>query len=197
MQKMLLAHAERLRQYIDGKIPRGLRSVVSADDVLQDVWIAAFRTAGGFRGRRDADFEHWLTTIANRKTVDTLRIALAIKRGGGVPVQGCGSDPYSSIIDLVAGAAAPGVTPSRVTSAKEAAAAVTAALGHVSADRARAVRMRHIEGRPLSEIARLMQRTVPAVHSLIFHGLRELRTHLGSAEKFFSDALPLEEVSGD
>ena len=188
LQRLLLSRAHRSRRYIESKIPAKLRSLLSADDILQDVWIAAFRAMSTFRGNHPEDFDRWLMTITNRKLVDALRVALAVKRGGKTPIVGEAQVRRSSIVDLFARIASPQATPSRVTSAKEAVEAVTAALAGLSDDRGRAVKMRHIDGLSVPEIAKRMQRTIPAVHSLLFNGLRDLRSRLGSAEKFFSDS---------
>ena len=187
LQRLLLSRANRARGYIESKIPAKLRSLLSADDILQDIWIAAFRANSAFRGNEGEDFDRWLMTITNRKLVDALRIALAIKRGGKTPIVGEAQVRRSSIVDLLARIASPQATPSRVTSAKEAVDAIGVALACLSNDRGSAVRMRHLEGLSVSEIATRMQRTIPAVHSLLYNGLRDLRSRLGSAEKFFSD----------
>jgi RNA polymerase sigma factor (sigma-70 family) len=187
LQRVLLARASRSRRYIEGKIPAKLRSLLAPDDILQDVWIAAFRAKSTFRGNREEDLDRWLMTITNRKLVDAFRIALAVKRGGRTPIVGEAQARRSSIVVLFARIASPQATPSRVTSTKEAVDAVGAALAGLSDDRGSAVRMRHLEGLSVPEIAKRMQRTIPAVHSLLFNGLRDLRSRLGSAEKFFSD----------
>ena len=189
LQRLLLSRANRLRRYIESKIPAKLRSVLAADDILQDVWIAAFRATTTFRGNQGEDFDRWLMTITNRKLVDSFRTALAVKRGGKTPIVGEAQARRSSIADLFARIASPQATPSRVTSAKEAVEAVADALACLSDDRGRAVKMRHIDGLSVPEIASRMQRTIPAVHSLLFNGLRDLRSRLGSAEKFFSDTV--------
>lgn len=193
LQRRLLHSAGRLRTYVSSKIPSKLKSFLAADDVLQEVWIAAFRGAVGFRGNDADDFDRWLTTIANRKLVDSLRAALAVKRGGRTPIVAEAQQRRSSIVDLFARVASPQATPSRETSTKEATDALLIALACLSEDRGRAIRMRHIDGLSVPEIAKLMQRTIPSVHGLLFHGLRELRTRLGSAEKFFSDAQPAQQ----
>ena len=195
LQRLLLSHANRLRRYIESKIPPKLRSLLAADDILQDVWIAAFRAMTTFRGNEGEDFDRWLMTITNRKLVDSLRTALAVKRGGKTPIVGEAQVRRSSIADLFARIASPQATPSRVTSAKEAVDAVAAALARLPDDRGQAVKMRHIDGLSVPEIADRMQRTIPAVHSLLFHGLRELRHRLGPEAKFFSDTATTSESS--
>ena len=192
LQRCLLSRASRLRIYVNSKIPAKLKGFMTAEDILQEVWIDAFRGVSRLRGNDAEDFDRWLMTITNRKLVDALRAALAVKRGGRTPIVGEAQNRRSSIVDLFARIASPQATPSRETSTKEATDAVRIALACLSDDRGSAIRMRHIDGLSVPEIAKLMQRTVPSVHSLLFHGLRELRGRLGSAEKFFSDVQPVE-----
>jgi RNA polymerase sigma factor (sigma-70 family) len=79
-------------------------------------------------------------------------------------------------------------TPSREVSVKEATHAVRIALSSLPEKRRQAIWMRHIEGKSLAEIAQAMRKTNPAVNSLLFNGLRQLRRRLGCADRFFSDS---------
>jgi RNA polymerase sigma factor (sigma-70 family) len=177
-----------MRIYLNGKIPKYLRSKISADDILQDVWVAAFQTMNLFRAERDDSLDRWLTSLANHALIDRFREAKRVRRGG----EHCtvmDGDVLASSFALMAQIASPGKTPSRVAASSEAAVAIHEALGNLSEQQQRAVRMMYIEGKSRQEIARALQKTEAAVGSLLFTGLRHLKNRLGSGMKYFSDVL--------
>jgi RNA polymerase sigma-70 factor (ECF subfamily) len=187
LHRELLSRVAQLRRYVHCKIPKRLRPVVSADDVLQEVWLAAYRSVSSFTPDGREAFSRWLTTIANSKLVDAIRAAHRRKRGGNqsriVDIQ----KRLTSLTTLLERVQSPLKTPSREFSTIENVHALSIALNCLSQDRHRAVHMRYIEGRSHAEIARQMRRTEAAVRSLIYNGLRELRSLLGDAAKYFSD----------
>jgi RNA polymerase sigma factor (sigma-70 family) len=188
LQAELLARAETLRRYIQGKIPARFRAVIPAEDVLQEVWIAALRSFSRFRPGRPDALDRWLMGITNHKLLDALKAAGRLKRGGGAPLAHGAGNRRTSLADLFARVASPGKTPSRDVAAHEAAHAVQIALSRLPDDRRRAIQLRYLEERPRSEIAREMGRSAAAVNSLLFNGLRELRAGIGDIARFFSDA---------
>ena len=188
LQELLLTHANRLHRQAARKVPPRFKSVISAEDILQEVSIAAFRGVPSFRADRPDAFDRWMTTLVERKVVDACRAARTLKRGGGRRTVKAKRSRASSFVDLFDHVVSSGRSPSREVSAKEAVHAVRIALGSLPDDRRRAIWMRYIEGLPLAEIAEAMHKTNAAVNSLLFNGLRQLRRRLGRSAKFFSDA---------
>lgn len=195
LEKLLLARAGRLRGYVEKKIPPKLRSTISPEDVLQEVWIGAFRGISGFRSDGPEAFDRWLATITNRRLLDVMKVALARKRGGRSPFTSERHNRQTSVFDLFARVASPQTSPSRVNATREAVDAVQIALAALPDDRRRAIWMHHIEGCGIAEIAATMEKSRAAVASLLFHGRRQLRDRLGSAAKYFSDAGRSEDAS--
>ena len=188
LQGHLLSRADSLRGYVATKIPPPLGNLLSAEDVLQETFVAAFQNIGSFVPNGPDALDRWLITIANRKLIDALKRAHRIKRGGLGPVQPGQPRRSSSLAGLLAQFGAARRTPSRELSMREAADAIHVALSDLGADRRRAVLLRFVEGLSLKEISQKMGKSYAAVNSLLFHGLRELRTKLGRATRFFSDA---------
>jgi RNA polymerase sigma-70 factor (ECF subfamily) len=183
----LLGRVSPLRRYIAGKIPLRLRPIISPDDILHEVWIAAYRT---FQ-RRELDgpdaLDRWLRTVVNRKLIDAIRTARRLKRGGDrelVRDVGLSLTSFSGLFERLQ---SPGQTPSTELHAIETGHAVLISLNGLNAARRQAIRMRFIEGLSRKEIAHRMGRSEAAVSSLQFHGLRQLRRMLGDAAKYFSD----------
>lgn len=192
---LLLDHAERLGSFVSSRIPAKHKTLIGVEDVLQDVWIAAFRGSHDFIPDGPDAFARWLTRIAERKLLDAVRHARAAKRGGDQSLAANGHDRSASFLDLFCCVAAVGQrTPSSEDAAREAAHAVQIALISLPDDYRNAVTMYHIEGRPRSEVARRMGRSLPAVNSLLYRGRRMLRQRLGPAGKFFTEVTSSEEV---
>jgi RNA polymerase sigma factor (sigma-70 family) len=196
LQQQLMRRADELRHYVAQRIPPQLAPDVLPDDVLQEAWIAAFRSIGAVRIEDSAAVDHWIISIINRKLLDALKRAHAKKRGGdfGRIAEKHSSSSLSGIIALLTSHER---TPSRAVSQKEASKAVRVALGRLNHDRRRAIRMRFIEGMAPKDIATRMGRSAPAVSALLFNGLRELRERLGHAAKFFTDARSQEGEAAD
>ncbi len=187
LQEELISRADQMRKQVARKIPVNLQSIVSSDDVLQEVWIAAFGSLRSFRADRPDALARWLSTLLERRVIDACRAARAQKRGGGEEVRNRPAT-VGSFVDLFDRLASPHRTPSRELSAKEATDAVRIALGSLPENRRQAVWMRHIEGHSMAEVAAAMETTPGAVNSLVYNGLQQLRQQLDRAARFFSDA---------
>ena len=59
-----------------------MRHLLVIDDILQEVWIAAYRTITGFQPAGPGAVDRWLITITHSKLVDAVRYARRAKRGG-------------------------------------------------------------------------------------------------------------------
>lgn len=193
LQKLLLRRAEPLHRYVESKIPRRHRSVVCAEDVLQEVWITAYQTISA----EIRDVDRWLTTVANSKVVDALRTVEALKRGGGLAAIRERPSRISSFDNLFARVHGHVETPSRDMSAQEARHAVQVALASLRPDTRRAIQLRYIEGLSHQAIAQVMEKSKSAVNSLLFRGLRELQERIGHAARFFSDVRLSDGSHGD
>lgn len=184
----LMARADRILRYIQTKIPLKYQALIAPEDVLQEVWIAAYSGYANYVSARPDGFDRWLIGIANHKLIDFLKSAGRKKRGGHIRIDQAGYDRSKSLADLFGHVPAAGRTPSREVAAGEAARAVQMALEQLPEERRLAIQMRHLEGCSLAEIGRRMQKSEAAVHSILFRGLKDLRARLGKLTKFFSDA---------
>jgi RNA polymerase sigma factor (sigma-70 family) len=187
LQCLLLAKAGELQRLVEQKIPARFKSRITAEDVLQEVWISAFRSYDDFRPDGPGAFERWLMAIINRRMADAIRSAGARKRGGDRCVFHGGTSAPRSWADLFAKLSANGRTPSGELSAQEASQAIQIALSSLSEGRRQAVCLRLLEGRSREEVAQAMQRRGVEVTRLVRLGLRDLRRRLRHAGRFFSD----------
>ncbi len=87
LQKALLARAPGLRAYLARKIPVKLQGVIAADDVLQELWIAAFQGLPSFLPDGPDALDRWLTTLVQRILINLVKVRQTAKRGGRSPAQ--------------------------------------------------------------------------------------------------------------
>lgn len=179
--------APRLRAFVDARLPARLRGRICVDDVLQEVWIAAFRNRAGFRADRPDALERWLTVIAQSRLLNIIKADMRIKRGGceKFAAQAARLLSYANLAGRVA---FPGRTPSGEAAVCEASDAVRVALAGLPDARREVLLLRYIDGRTCEEIAVATNRTKAAVNSLLFRGLRQLNDLMGPAARYLSDA---------
>jgi RNA polymerase sigma-70 factor (ECF subfamily) len=188
LHRELLVELAKVRTYVQRKIPVRLRAQISPDDILQEVWVAAYRGFSTFVPKGPRAMERWLTVIAKRTIANATKGARRLKRGGHLRQVDNVDRRCTSFADLFAHVTGPTRTPSSEFNVIERGHAVGMALNRLSNDQRQAVYMRYIEGKSRQEIADALGKTVRAVHGLVQRGLRQLRSHLGDAEKYFSDA---------
>ena len=186
VQKLLLERIEHLRAFVHRKIPQRFRHLVTADDILQEVWIVAHPCFDGLRNKGCEEIDKWLATITRHKVIDALRVIRAAKRGDAKRYTDDSQRRMTSFCELFERLAAPENTPSREIRAEEQAHTVGISLAALSEDRRKVIELRFIEGLSLREIAHVLDRSEAAVNSLLFNALRQLRGLLGEAKRFLS-----------
>ncbi len=185
-EERLLAHADELRAHITARIPTRFRAGICVDDVLQETWATVFRAISDFVPSGPDGFIRWLKTVANRRILDAIRDT---RNGRGNRRRATIRDAdqrRTSMDRLFADLTDPGKTPSGVAATNEATDLLRVVLSSLPKDRRAAIQLRHLEGRSRKEIAEQMCKTVPAVNSLLYHGLRQLREGLGDVERYLS-----------
>lgn len=184
---LLLRYYGRLTGRVKRKLPDDLRSLICAEDVVQEVHVEAFRTISRFRPVGEGAFYRWLATIADQRLLDKIKAQRRRKRGGGRRrVQRQAAAGTSSILSLLNVVAHHDATPSRSIARHERERVVHIELAHLKGDYREALRLRYIEGLPVAAIARRMGRTDRAVHMLCNRGLKKLREALGSSTRYLS-----------
>ncbi len=177
----LLASAEDLRLQLKDQIPPKYRGWLSAEDVLQEVWEAAYRNLDSFQPNGHDSFRKWLRCIALNTLRNTLRHAGAAKRGNGrAPVR-----PASTLLDLFTADKNPEYTPRTNLSIKEVVDAVQTALPRLGRDTREAVTLFHFEGLSRAEVGVRMGITTQRAITLLEQGRDELRALL--ADRFLSN----------
>lgn len=182
----LATRAARYWRFIAGTIPRDLQGQLSPEDVLQEVWITAFRGIGRVKLVGPDALDRWLMTTVKRRLIDALRTARRLKRGGKQRFSVDPADRSASFLALFDRVVPQGRTPSGEASAREAELAVRLALAALPKDQRSAIELYYIAGKTRADVAREMQTTLSAVNSLLYRARENLRGRLGSASTFFS-----------
>lgn len=170
---------------IERRMSVALRGSCSAEDILQECFLHAWRARDKFQWRGARSFRAWLLSIVDHRLHDAADRLRAHKRGGGRstrPFSVLCSDESSSSLDSVL--PAPSTTPSRLASYREQAEAMQAALKGMPDELAEIVRLRLFEQVELVEIARRLGLGVSAVRHRFRRGSElyaaRLRKALGS-----------------
>jgi RNA polymerase sigma factor (sigma-70 family) len=193
LHRVLMPRIGLLRGYLEAHVPASLRSAIVVDDLLQEIWIAAYRTALGFQANGPDALDRWLIRIAHSKLVDAVRYARRRRRGGSRrpvhPAQGA-----TSFSDVFTRLQAVQRTPSGEAHLMETAHAMLMALNLLCPRQRRAIELKFLQGFSPSEIAAELRTTEAAVKQLVYRGLEVLRGILGPAAKYFTDASSAEEL---
>jgi RNA polymerase sigma-70 factor (ECF subfamily) len=150
---------------------------VDASDVIQQAFLEAHRSFRQFAGRDARELAAWLRGILEHKVAGAIRDhallqkrtvrrerSLDDSRGGGTPLKQ----------ELDAGFSSPSQKAMRGEEAERLARALTA----LPDDQREAVRLRHLEGWALADIARRLDRSAAATAGLIKRGMQALRRRL-------------------
>ena len=168
LEAVLRANREHVLAYAGRHIPADLRRAIDPHDVLQDVCLEYFRRTGEVDPRDPDHARRLLLTMARNRIANLLAAHRAAKRGGAA----------DRVTELLEQLAVYERTPSRSALAHEVVATVRRSIDRLPPDYARCVRLRHLEQRPVAEVAAMMSRTEGAAHMLIQRALAALRAEL-------------------
>jgi RNA polymerase sigma-70 factor (ECF subfamily) len=187
LERLMLDHYAVLARQIDQRMPPSLRSVMSADDVVQMTYSQVFTHISGYERRDEATFLSWLIAVAENRLRDAIRAHRRKKRGGGrTPISAGACDQESRAGNLFDALAGSGNTPSQSVARREGIRAIQVAVAGLPADYRQAVELRYFEGRSIEEAANAMGRTPGAVRGLLDRAKKELREALERASKYLS-----------
>jgi RNA polymerase sigma factor (sigma-70 family) len=186
LEERLLVHSDELRAHVVAKIPPRFRRRIDVDDILQETWATVFHAITDFVPTGSDGLIRWLKTVANRRILDAIRDTRGGKHDGPAAALREADRHRDSFDGLLANLLASDDTPSRDAAKKEATQALQFVLSVLPDDRQTAIRLRYVDGRWPREIARTMHKTVPAVRSLIFNGMRQLAAEFDDIGDYLS-----------
>jgi RNA polymerase sigma-70 factor (ECF subfamily) len=157
------------------QIGRRLQGKVDAADVVQDVYLAAHRHFGGFRGESEGELLVWLREILGTTLCNLVRHYYGTQRRDVRLERELAAELDRSSQVLGAGLAADDSSPSQRASRREQGVLLADALGRLPADYREVLVLRHLEGLPFPDVARRLGRGVDATKKLWARALDRLR----------------------
>jgi RNA polymerase sigma-70 factor, ECF subfamily len=137
-----------------------------AEDVVQETFLKAHRSLGGFDAR--ASFGTWVYRIAVNCAIDLIR------RRRYPSAQ----RPGEGVLDAVDVLPSTDPLPDRVAFSGQVQRQVASALSQLSARERAAFVLRHLEGMPIERIATVLKSRPNAVKQTVFRAVRKLRREL-------------------
>jgi DNA-directed RNA polymerase specialized sigma24 family protein len=162
--------------------------VITAEDVLQDVQLAARAQLSVFKGTTEKSMDTWLTRITTGCTLDAIKRELRIKRGGGAHATNASVFERSSVPDFFGVTLSPQRTPSSLAAADEAVFHALASLKWLNARAGVIVRMRYLNQMSEKRIAECLKCRLDVVRGVIWRSRMSMATIMGGPSKFYSDA---------
>ena len=157
----------RHQHAVIGTAAKMLGSHSRADDIAQEVFLRAWKSAA--RYRPEAKFTTWLMTITRNLVFNEFR---STRRATLLPLDAEEDSPHHEIAD-------PKQQPAGVLAAgSELQAAIDAAIQALPEKPRLALILRRYEDMPYEDIAAVLKTSVPAVKSLLFRARNELKESL-------------------
>ena len=169
--KLLEWHRGYLRALAQRELRGQLRARLDASDLVQQTCMSAVRKFSSFEGRGIHEFVAWIRRIHEHNLHD------AIREHVGAARRSMEKEEYSVPEWASAMMANPGPTPSSKAMHNEQSVLLMEALDHIPDAQREAIRLRHLEGLTLAEIATEMGRSEVAIAGLLKRGLQSLRKH--------------------
>jgi RNA polymerase sigma-70 factor (ECF subfamily) len=179
--RLLESHRPALRRLAQRQLEGRIAVRVDASDVIQQTFLEAYRSFPQFAGQDARELVAWLQTILDHKVATAIRdhtllLKRNLRREQSMDDSRGGEAPLKQELD--AGLS----TPSQKAIRGEEAERLSQALTALPLDQREAVRLRHLEGWALADIAQHLGRTPAATAGLIKRGMQALRRQLPREE---------------
>jgi RNA polymerase sigma-70 factor (ECF subfamily) len=174
--KLLELHRGYLRALAQRELGGGLAARVDASDLVQQTCLSAYRNFPQFHEQEVGKFGAWLRRIHERNINDAVRAAKAARRAVDKE-QPLDAHWQEAIVFSQE------PSPSGRAMAGEQAVMLALAMEDLPKDQREAVRLRHLEGLRLAEIADRLGRSEEAVAGLLKRGMLKLRKWLNDEDQ--------------
>jgi RNA polymerase sigma-70 factor (ECF subfamily) len=180
-----LQSLDRFRDYLrllaGLQLSPALRSKLDSSDVVQQTMLKAHQAIGQFRGTSEAELAGWLRQILARNLAAAAREMGRAKRNV-VRERSLEAAVEASSVRLEAFLADDQTSPSLRADRNERVVRLAVEVAGLPEAQREAVTLHHLQGWPLAEVARQLDRTPAAVMGLLHRGLKQLRSRLESLE---------------
>jgi RNA polymerase sigma-70 factor, ECF subfamily len=168
-----------LRRAAQALLDGRLRGKVDPSDVVQDALLKAVANREQFRGKTEAQRRAWLRRILANTLADAVRRFLAGQKRDVGREQSLDEAVGQSSVRLQAWLADDRSLPEDEAARNERLLWLAEGLAELPDDQREAVRLKHLHGLPVGEVARQLGKTPAAVAGLLRRGLDTLRQRPG------------------
>ena len=174
LETLLATQRSALVAMVAPRIPRHCRSLIAAEDVVQEASLEALASLAAFRPEGTDSLRRWVWRIARHRLSDLVKAQRRLKRAARTRADAARQDDAPSL-DAVA---ATDASPSEATASGEDAAALRHALAGLPPAYRHALQLRYMEGLSFATAAARLGRTARAVQMLCNRGAKMLRSAL-------------------
>ncbi len=168
--QILEGHRDWLRIAAEKELDDNMAARIDASDIVQQTFLSACNRINQFNGGTSGEFIAWITKIQEHNIQDAVRQHVAARKRSASREQGQ-ADPGEVADSEVS-------TPSQRVMRVERSADLNRALEILPEDQREAVRLRHLEGWSLAQLADHFGRSKDAVASLLKRGIENLRNQI-------------------
>lgn len=183
LESLLVGRHEQLMRYIERSVPASLQAKVSAEDLLQQTYLQAFKSIGSFEPKGPGAFFAWLKTIASRKLIDATRSRGREHLVGQTPATP-GSGSQSSYGSLLGKVAESGAGARTTAMNDELRGAFHVALANLQDNYREVVQLRYLDDLSLEEVAERLGITTGAARGLCHRARQALRDEILRLSRF-------------
>lgn len=171
----------RLRALAASKLPPAVRRRIDPSDIVQETFAEASLGVANFGGSSVSQLFIWLAVILENNVTDALRQHILAQRRS-VHFEHAPDATESRLDCWPESCPADQTTPSMCAARNESLAALYGALDRLPPRQREAVRLRHLEGRPIADIAATLGCSIAAAAATVARGLRMLREQASDAD---------------
>ncbi len=190
-------YGDPLGGHLRRRLGRRMRAKVDVEDLVQETFLRAFQSIRQFGGGSTRSFRRWLFTIADHVVYDQARRlkARGAARGEVSLERGAGSGEGEPMrLDEVLAASVR--SPSQAMRRDERFDRLKEVLGSLAPDHSRVIFLARVQGLPIKEVARKMERTPEATSMLLLRALLKLKAAFGHTESLNLPPRSLEREGG-
>jgi RNA polymerase sigma-70 factor (ECF subfamily) len=176
---------ERYREYLlllaRLQVDPRVRGKLDASDVVQETLLRAHQKRDQFRGQTEGEEAAWLRQILANNLRQSLRAYGGRQRRDAALERSLEASMEASSVRLEAWLASNASGPGTKVERKEQLSDLSRALAKLPEEQRLALELRHLQGQPVAEICRVMEKSEAAVAGLLRRGLQGLRELLAEA----------------
>lgn len=182
--ELLRRASPALRAHVEGEIGAAWRPYLTADDVLQETYLDAFKSIHRFVPDGESSLLRWLKRIASHNIADAIR-GISTERADGrrAPRQVVGFDPYVALLTGLTGGTGTSVSGRFVRA--EATALLKRTVQRLPDEQRAIVERFDLMGMSMHTVAAELRKTVGAAYLLRKRALEGLRGMLESESTIF------------